>query len=107
MKQIISKIKNWIHQLALKIIFRKIIRSGNTLTAEYLLGKGWVKDGDYYVESNIKDRDKVWIKIDHYYYRVFHGRTKTFIALESTIEWFELYYLIIHGDNGRYDIAGV
>jgi len=27
--------------------------------------------------------------------------------LESTVEWFELYYLLAHGDNGRYKLAGI
>jgi len=74
---------------------------------EYLLKKGWIEQDGYYIEPNMKDRDLVSISFEAHYYHVWHSSKRTFIALESTIEWFESYYLIIHGDNGRYQLAGI
>lgn len=99
--------KQWIYRLAIKLIANRIVHGRNRLTPEYLKGKGWIQKGKYWVEPNIKDRDKIWIHFENHYYRVWHGGDRTFIALESSLEWFENYYLLAHGDNGRYDLAGV
>jgi hypothetical protein len=107
-----TKFKNWIWNIVIKIIAIRLVHSENRLTPEYLLSKGWVmtegiNDRVMYVEPNIKDRDLISISFEHHYYRVWHSKKETFIALESTIEWFELYYLLAHPDNGRYEIANI
>jgi hypothetical protein len=102
-----KKIFNYLYKLAIKVIAINIVKHGNQLTPEYLLNKGWIKQDGYYIEPNMKDRDLVSIGFESHYYRVWHSSKRTFIALESTIEWFENYYLIIHGDNGRYKLAGI
>ena len=96
-----KKIFNWLYKFAIKVIAINIVKYGNQLTPEYLIKKGWIEQDGYYIESNMKDRDLVSISFEAHYYRVWHSSKRTFIALESTIEWFENYYLIIHGDNGR------
>lgn len=99
--------KNWFYAFALKLIANRIVHHGQRLTPEYLLSRGWVEqDGDF-VEPDVKDRDKIWITFENHYYRVWHGKNRTFIGLESTVEWFENYFLLAHGDNGRYKLAGV
>lgn len=100
-------LKNWAYKLAVKLIANRIVHGFNRLTPEYLQGKGWIQEGKYWVEPNIKDRDKIWINFENHYYRVWHGGDRTFIALESSLEWFENYYLLANGDNGRYPLAGV
>lgn len=95
----------WIYKLAVKLISNRIVHGINRLTPEYLRDKGWMQEGEYWVEPNIKDRDKIWIYFESHYYRVLHGGHKTFIALESSLEWFENYYLLAHADNGIYKLA--
>lgn len=100
--------KQWIYNLAVKLIANRIVHGQNRLTRDYLMSKGWdLEDGKYWVEKGIKGRDKIWIEFENHYYRVWHGKERTFIALESSLEWFENYYLLTHGDNGRYELAGV
>lgn len=99
--------KNWIFKLALKAIANKIVRYPTQLTPEYLKAKGWVQDEWGWVEPNIKDRDRITITFQDHYYRVWHSEKRTFIALESSVEWFEAYYLIIHGNNGRFELSGI
>lgn len=96
-----KKVKKYIYELAVKIV-NKYIEDGVTkLTKEYLLNKGWVTEFDevrqkiYYVESNIKDRDKISIEFGSNYYRVCHGKDRVFIALESSQEWFDMYYSLL------------
>ena len=107
-----TKIYNWIFKLAMTFIAKRFVHSNNKLTPEYLLSKGWVmqegiRDTVMYVEPNMKDRDRILISFENHYYRVWHSKSETFIALESSVEWFEMYYLIIHPDNGRYKLAGI
>lgn len=96
-----KKIKNFIYKLALKFIAKQVVNSENKLTPEYLFKNGWVSELDmttgktFVVERNIKDRDKVWIDFEGHYYRVWHGRDKTFVALETSIEWLQLHLLLI------------
>ncbi len=110
MKAIIKLLssKRWVFELSLKIIANRIVHCQNLLTPEHLKEKGFIQgeDGTFY-QPDIKDRDKIWIEFEHHYYRVWHGRERTFIALESKLEWFETYYLFAHGDNGRYELANV
>ena len=109
MKKLLKKAAsiNWIYRLAIAIFANRIVHCQNLLTPEYLEKRGWIKDGLYYVEKDIKDRDKIWIQFDAHYFRVWKGKEQTFIGLESKVEWFELFYLLSHGDNGRYDLANV
>ena len=107
-----TKFYNWILKLATIFIAKRLIHSNNRLTPRYLLSKGWVmsegiNDRIMYVEPNIKDRDRVSISFENHYYRVWHSDKEIFIALESTVEWFEMYYLLIHPDNGRYKLANI
>ena len=102
-----NKIENWIYRLAIKVIARRIVLKDNLLTPEYLENNGWVKENNSWVEPNIKERDKIWIDFENHYFRCYHGKDKTFIGLERKIEWFEIYYLLAHGDNGRYELAGI
>ena len=100
-----KKIFNFLYKKALKIISINILTYGNKLTPDYLLKNGWIIKFDtitkksYYCEPNIKERDTIYIEFESNYYRVWHGKAKTFIALESSIEWFECYYLIISSDR--------
>ena len=102
-----NKINEWLFKMAIKITAIRLVRSFKRLTPEYLLQKGFVENNGEYSEPNIKDRDKITVTFENHYYRVWHSEKKTFIALESSIEWFEMYYLIIHPDNGRYKLAGI
>ncbi|MFT7155272.1 MAG: hypothetical protein ACI8Q1_000273 [Parvicella sp.] len=102
-----NKIENWIYRLAIKVIARRIVLKENLLTPKHLENNGWIKEGESWVEPNIKERDKIWIDFEHHYFRIYHGKDKTFIGLESKIEWFEMYYLLAHGENGRYELAGI
>jgi len=102
-----KKLLNWLYKLALKIIAINIVKYGNKLTPEYLLKKGWIEKDGYYIESGIKDRDRISIKFESNYYRIWHSDKMTFITLENSIEWFEIYYLILHPDNGRYDLSSI
>lgn len=110
MKRIIQwlSLKNWAYKLSVKLIANRIVHGQNKLTRDYLMSKGWdLEDGKFWVEKDIKDRDKIWIEFENHYYRVWHGKERTFIALESSLEWFENYYLLAHCDNGRYPLAGL
>jgi len=102
-----KKIYKWLFKLAKKVIAINIVKHGTQLTPQHLIERGWVEENGYYIEPNIKDRDRISISFGSYYYRVWHSSKRTFIALESTVEWFELYYLLAHGDNGRYKLAGI
>jgi hypothetical protein len=98
------KIKKWLYNFSKKIIFRRIVLDDNLLTPNYLENKGWVKDGNTWTEPNVKQRDKIWIEFENHYFRCFIGKDKTFVGLESSEEWFDMFYLLLHGDNGRYDL---
>jgi hypothetical protein len=99
--------QNWIYALAVKLIANRIVHGNNFLTPKYLTDRGWILEDGYYVEPKIKERDKIWIQFEAHYFRVWHGKEKSFIGLESKVEWFENYFLLAHGDNGRYELAGV
>ncbi len=99
--------QNWIYNLAVKLIANRIVHGQNQLTPKYLLDRGWVEEDGFFVEPNIKDRDKIWIQFESHYFRIWHGKERTFIGLESKVEWFDNYYLLAHGDNGRYQLAGM
>ena len=110
MKKLLQK---WLFKALLKKIAKTIVNSENKLTPEYLEAKGWVASLDdvllktFFHEPGLKERDTIWIDFEQNSYRVRHGADKTFIACESSIEWFEIYYLMAHGDNGRYKLAKI
>jgi len=94
-------------RLAKIIIARHIVRSPTKLTPEYLTKRGWIEQDGYFFEPGLKDRDRISISFDQNTYRVWHSNKLTFIAMESSVEWFDIYYLMAHPDNGRYELANV
>ena len=108
-----NKFYNWIFKLVMTFIAKRLVHSSNKLTPEYLLSKGWIISFDevrkksFYIEDDVKDRDLISVEFDGNGYRVWHSEKRTFIAAETSLEWFELYYLLIHPDNGRYKLAGI
>lgn len=98
-------IKNLIYKLAFNVVAKKIVNSTTRLTHEYLLSIGWISEFDevrgktFYVEPNIKDRDKVSVEFENHYYRVWHGENRTFVALESSVEWLQLHLFLLDKHN--------
>lgn len=93
-----------LYKLALKAIAKRIIHSTTPLTPEYLKERGWVLEErslglPYWHEPNIKSRDRIWVEFQDGYYRLFQGQDKTFIALESSQEWFDAYYLLVNREQ--------
>lgn len=87
--------QNWIYKLAVKLIANRIVHGQNHLTPKYLFDRGWIEEDGFFVEPNIKDRDKILIQFENHYFRIWHGKEKTFIALESKVEWFKtIIYLL-------------
>ena len=104
-----KKLYNWLFKKAMKIVALNLVRYKTILTPEYLLNKGWIEKDGFYFEPGIKDKYKISIKFDEvcsWCYNVYYGKNHTCIASESSVEWFENYYLLAHGDNGRYKLAG-
>ena len=99
--------QDFIYNLSVKLIANRIVHGENHLKPSHLIARGWVKEDDYYFEPDVKDKCKIWVKFENHYFRIYYGVNKTFIGLESKIEWFDNYYLLAHGDNGRYNLAGV
>jgi hypothetical protein len=95
-------IHKFIFKKALAFVQRRVIR-GRQLTPELLFDKGWSiqeQDGkQFFVEPNIKEREKVWIAFENHYYRVWHGHYRTFVALESTVEWLHTYFAALDKHN--------
>ena|SRR5690606_32000696 len=98
---------NWVYILAVKVIANRVVRSDTKLTPQHLESLGWINENGFYIEPNIKERDKIWIQFEHHYYRVYHGERKTFISLQSRKEWFDTYYWLIGDSSLRYALAGV
>lgn len=98
-----KKIRNFIYKLAKKVIYKRLIR-GHQLTPYYLKQRGWIERDGYYLEPIIKDRDRVSIKFENSYYRVWHGARRMFIALESSIEWLEMYMLLLDKHRNLKDL---
>lgn len=96
---------NILYNRAIKIISKRLYKGQNKLTQKYLIEKGWITEYDstlektFFIEPNIKQRDKVSVEFESHYYRVWHGPNRTFIALESCTEWFEMYMMLIGRDN--------
>lgn len=108
-----KRINNWLFSLLLKRIAKTIVYSENKLTRGYLESKGWIPKFDsnlqktFWFEEGLKERDTIWIDFETNSYRIWHGKDKTYITSATSIEYFEIYYLMAHGDNGRYELAGV
>lgn len=84
--------KHLLLKIAIKVLYWLIFSKGTQLKPEHLIAAGWKQDlKGFFVEPFIKDRDKVWIQFEHSYYRVYHSENKTFIALETNIEWLQVY----------------
>ena len=101
-------IRNWFYKRACRIIVKRLRASSNKLTPEHLTGLGWVgkgqgyeykTDNTRYVEPLVKDRDKIIIEFEHHYYRVWHG--SRFIALETSVEWFEVFMMCLDKRNPK------
>lgn len=102
-----KKIYNWLFKKAIKVIALNLVKYGNPLTPEYLLKRGWIEKDGFYFEPNVKERDQINIRFENHYYYVSHSNKHTYFATESSIEWFENYFLLAHGDNGRFELAGI
>jgi len=98
---------NWIYKLAKKITANSIVHNQNLLTPKYLTDRGWIEKDGYYIESDIKGRDLISIQFEHHYFRIYHSEKRTFIALKSKIEWFEMYYLLVADSTKMYELSGV
>lgn len=95
--------KKFIYRIAKRIVLNHITQKQTPLTPKYLIDRGWAVNGNGdYFEPNVKDRDIIYITFEAHYYRVWHSSKRTFIALESCVEWFEWYYLIIHPDHRNF-----
>lgn len=94
-----KRFNKWLYRIAKYIIVETIYNSENRLTPQYLIDRGWVQFCEYYHEPNVKDRDRISISFEGDFYRVWHSEKLTFVALESTVEWFEMFYLLPHPDN--------
>ena len=93
----------------LKIILDRIYSFDNVLTHDYLIYKGWVLDEDTlcYYEPDVKKKEKVFIRLKkNGFYDVLLGENYSIFKTEKSIEWFELFMLLKHRDNGFYDIIG-
>lgn len=105
-KKYLVRIARWSYKYFLTLIADLLIHSDEHLTPEHLEANGWTsgfvnESSDdkriFWYQPNIKERDRVSIEFADTlaYYRVFHGENRTFIALESSIEWLELYLLLM------------
>jgi len=79
----------------IKIAHWLMTTKGTQLIPNRLIRAGWevehVGHRTFYIEPIIKRRDKVWVEFEHHYYRVYHGEDRTFVALESSLEWLQFY----------------
>ena len=94
---------------ALYILFLRIIKGDNYLTPDYLIDKGWVvDDDDFYYEEGVKKKFRIYIKFSDLKngYMVYLTEEKIYLTYETKIEWFEMFYLLQHPDNGRHEIIG-
>jgi hypothetical protein len=109
--------QKWLYEMAKTIIANRIVCEHNMLWPAYLLDRGWVEDIDsgMFYEKSENSKQRIWVKfygigqnqkVTHYY-KVFYGDNKQLIALESTVEWFEVFYMLSHGKRGRYERARV
>lgn len=116
MKTIKHKLFKWlsskslVKKITIKLFAYQIVWNGTPLTREHLLSRGFIQDENApnsYYQPNIKDRDLITVGFGEGYYIIWHSDKRTYIATEKSIEWFEMYYLLLHGDNGRYKLTNV
>jgi hypothetical protein len=91
--------KTILFKIILKVIDWLTHEKSTQLKPEHLTSKGWVLENGYYVEPNIKGRDRIWIQFEHHYYRVYHGENRTFIDLKFQYEWLKLWLMLLN-DGG-------
>ena len=99
MKKLILKIA---FHIAASLLRVSIGRSTSGLTPSHLIKRGFVasdEGGRAFYEPNVKGRDRVTVVFEREYYRVYHSDAMIFVALESSREWFDAYYMLIHPDN--------
>lgn len=78
-------------------VVSKSLSNGKNMNPQYLIDKKWVCDENgFYYEPYTKERDRIWVKFESNFYRVYHGPNKTFIALRSKVLWFENYSNLIN-----------
>jgi hypothetical protein len=93
--------KRHILKIIIKILYWLLFKKGNQLQPWDLTAAGWVIDeSGFYVEPNIKDRDRVSIQFENHYYRIYHSEYRTFVALEYSREWLQIYLFALdyHGE---------
>lgn len=93
--------KRYILKIIIKVLYWVIFKKGDQLQPWHLSAAGWIVDENgFYVEPNIKGRDKVSIQFENHYFRVYHSEYRTFVALESRKEWLQLYLFSLdyHGE---------
>lgn len=99
----------YIKQQFKKYLVKQLINSKTKLTKEYLESLNYVPhyikelDKTFWCDPDVKDRDLIWVEFENNYYRVYHSKDKTFIALEKSKEWFDLYTALVHNET-RYKI---
>lgn len=104
----------WVRTLVIKLLSHILIDSKEPLTIEYLKTLGYENQGcGWWVNPNHKNRDRLWVRFEleedreSKFYRVYRGYDKTFIALKSNKEWFDLYNLIVFDSEKLYDNVGI
>lgn len=95
-------------KLTFKILFRAVItllvkciaHSKTPLTGADLIAKGFYSEGGFtFTETHVKGRDRITVMLDSTGYRVYHSDNMIFVAAESSKEWFDAYFMLIHQDN--------
>jgi hypothetical protein len=102
-----TKFNNWLFKIAKKVIAINIVKQGTQLKPKYLIDCGWIEENGYYIEPNIKDRDRISISFESHYYRVWHSDKQTFLSLQTTVEWFDIYCLLCNRNDALYKLAGI
>lgn len=83
-------------KLILKISYWLAFQKKTQLTPFDLMRAGWIENVDHFwVQPSIKDRDRVSIKFENHYFRVYHSEKMTFIALQDSKEWLQLYLSLL------------
>lgn len=98
--------KDWAYKFAIKLLANRIVHGQNILTPEYLTAKGWVVEDGYFVQPDVVDKYKTWVKFDDNCYRVWYGEDRAFVTLAKSAAWLEL-YLLPHQRLDIFRLAGV
>jgi hypothetical protein len=96
--------KKWAFDFAMKVIGNTLAFSDNALTPWHLEQLGWKCDGNCWYDPLTKERDRIGIVFYNGFYMVWHGPDKTWIACESSVEWFNVFRLAVERDL-RYVLA--